>query len=613
MVIKREVAYGIVQSLSDFWKCEELQDFTVTVGNTKFRCHRFLMAACSGFFRGLFRSGMKETESNCVTVEDISSETFELILETLYTGRGVLTNGNVNDIWRAAHQLQIIFLITECENFVIKSLSLESYIDYFQIGKVLNSETVTKTIFSFILNNASSFFKTHFFLELPFKDVLNLVKNQNLKVHSENDVNKAILKWTEYNSEKHIETNADYLCYKSFPLARSINDKSEANKNSLELSQGNLQVDTADGRKDGTSLITLNTRAQSDNILSKNHTQSFSESKETILAILLANARTCLSSHDCLEMLMSHPLVGKNKVAREVVTQALLYQLQIGKRNGQWPTAAIHRNNSVFANVALITKPTKKNTVKIQIFSFSGKKLLKSKIEHLPTGDLNEFCVIDHSLYYFSIENNRNIEALCSVSVKQLTDNSWSQINTSSSIQLKYSRFFLVSVNEFIFILQSNEKKMLRLEPTSKNVVRKTDLPNDHSIGHVTFYENLILLMVSDSVEGVDETQVHCYDTLQDSWSRLNNLEGPAKGMTSFKDDQSTYLLQSNGNVWKIVRPQSNILDFEFEHVVKLWSCDWPLHGAVTFMDKLYIYGVKSETRKDDLQLRTFLEDFIKW
>ncbi|KAK0048945.1 kelch repeat and BTB domain-containing protein 3 [Biomphalaria pfeifferi] len=140
MEIKREVAYGIVQGLSDFWKSEELQDFTVTLGTTKFGCHRFLLAACSGFFRGLFRSGMKETELKCVTVENISNKTFELILETLYTGRGVLTNDSIIDIWEAAQQLQIPFLITECEDFAKATLSLDNYIEYYKTAKLFNSK-----------------------------------------------------------------------------------------------------------------------------------------------------------------------------------------------------------------------------------------------------------------------------------------------------------------------------------------------------------------------------------------------------------------------------------------------------------------------------------------
>ncbi|XP_055868652.1 uncharacterized protein LOC106060986 [Biomphalaria glabrata] len=610
MVIKREVAHGIVQGLSDFWKCEELQDFTVILTRTKFGCHKFLLAACSGFFRGLFRSGMKETELNCVTLEDISSETFDLILETLYTGHGVLTKENVIDIWRAAHQLQIIFLITECENFVIKSLSLENYIDYFQTSRFLNSETVSKTVWSFILKNANSFFTTTFFLELPLSDVLNLVKSQHLEVNTENDVIKAILKWTECKSnlEKQSKSNHGAKRRSDLPLRIPKKLRSDDINNSLEISQESLQVETAINEIDAAKPNTPDTETRSDKTLSRFDKQNFSASKETNLGILISHVRTCLATHDCLEMLMSHPLVRENRVAHDIVTQALFYQLQMGKRNGQWPTAAIHRNNSLFENLTLAIVQTA-DEIQLRAFSFLRKKWQNTKIGLLYKRDFTYFCVIDKSLFFFFITKEQNEERdVGSIKILKLIGNEWKAINVTLS--LSYSKFFTAAVNEFIYIIQSKGKRIWRLQPTSETVVCMADLPDDQPICHVACYEHLILTMHSNTVEGVDETQVHCYDTLQDSWSRLNTLEGPAKGMTSFKDDQSTYLLQSNGDVWKIVKSQSDVVDFE--HVVKLWSCDWPLHGAVTFMDKLYIYGVKSETRKDDPQLRTFLKGWFK-
>nr|XP_055868523.1 kelch-like protein 40b isoform X3 [Biomphalaria glabrata] len=197
MVIKQGVAYGIVQGLSDFWKCEELQDFTVTLGTTKFGCHRFLLAACSWFFKGLFRSGMIETKLKCVTI-DISYETFELILETLYTGHDVLTNDNVIDIWRAAHQLQIPFLIKECEEFAVSTLSLDNYIEYYKIAKLFESKEVLDIVWPFMLKNANSFFQTNLFYELQVPDVLRLIQSQDLETTSEDDVVHALLGWVEF-------------------------------------------------------------------------------------------------------------------------------------------------------------------------------------------------------------------------------------------------------------------------------------------------------------------------------------------------------------------------------------------------------------------------------
>uniref|UniRef100_A0A2C9LKC5 BTB domain-containing protein n=1 Tax=Biomphalaria glabrata TaxID=6526 RepID=A0A2C9LKC5_BIOGL len=226
MSINRELAYGIVQGLRDFWKCDDLQDFTVTLGTTKFGCHRFLLAACSGYFKALFRSGMKETEIRNVDIDDISSETFELILETLYTGHGVLTNDNVIDIWRAADKLQIVFLITECEHYVIRSMSSENYIEYYQIGNLLSSQPVTKAASLYVLNNFNSFVKTSAFLELSRNDLLKLVQSQNLKVNSEHDVIMAILKWTEFRPtgpQDNLSNIRELRCKRLKAL--NINDK----------------------------------------------------------------------------------------------------------------------------------------------------------------------------------------------------------------------------------------------------------------------------------------------------------------------------------------------------------------------------------------------------
>ncbi|KAK6963049.1 kelch-like protein 28 [Biomphalaria glabrata] len=545
MVIKREVAYGIVTGLSTFLKCEELQDFVVTLGTTKFGCHRFLLAACSGFFRALFRSGMKETESKCVTVEDISSETFELILETLYTGHGVLTNDNVIDIWRAAHQLQITFLMTECEEFIIRSLSLENYFDYYQTGKLLSSQPVTKAAWWFMLKNFNSFVKTDAFLELSISELLNLVRSQKLVVDSENDVMMAILKWTDYRP--------------NVPL----NDLSEIRKLRCKRFQAAIANANENNLAGNTTIANL---TPSD----INLQNPYSEKRDQNLGILLSNTRSCLVSPECLEKLLYNPLVSDNKMARDVVTNALLYTLQIGKRNGQWPTAAIHRKSSAFQNVALSTKPTENGGLKLLAYSFSRNKWLNLNTEEFKRTDFVAFCTVDNALYYLLMTQHQDQEGPGSVLVFKLIEKAWSE--TKISLKLNYARFSAAVINEFIYIMQSKGKNMWRLHPITGSLLRLDDLPDDQPICHVTCYNQCILLFHSVTKEGVDETVVQCYNTAQNIWTRLNNLEGPANGMTSFKDDHFTYILQSSGDIWKMVKPQSDVLDFEYAG--KLWGCD---------------------------------------
>ncbi|KAK0048927.1 kelch-like protein 40 [Biomphalaria pfeifferi] len=640
MVIKREVAYGIVQGLSDFWKCEELQDFTVTLGTTKFGCHRFLLAACSGFFRGLFRSGMKETELKYVNVEDISSETFEFILETLYTGRGVLTNDNVIDIWRAAHQLQITFLIRECENFVIKTLSFENYVDYFLTGRLLNSETVSQTVWSFILKNSNDFFRTHCFNELPLSDVLNVIRSQDLVVKSEHDVINAILRWVEFTSVKdHGGTNQN--------VQNMVEKRDETN--TLKAVVDNHDDKCSD---------TCNNMAVSSQHEKEKELFTNNGNRRKYLFTLLSNARLCLTSQTCLEKLARHPLVCYSTKVKDLVIDALLYQLQTeNKRSGQWPSGAIHRNNSPLVNVAIV--PGRFGmTVNIRVFCFSTQTWFRLENKAL---DVVKFAGTESICYAFgttSAETSKSSDKYSTplkvsnsfssqandlfgqqskgvtfgvfgqqckdftfgasavtkdassieedtqkvpITVFKYQDGSWS--NLAFSLTLPSEMFSVVGANSFLYVLSN--KQFWRLDPAMRTHVQMKNYPDDDPICHLTNYEEMILVFSSAPKKGIDETVIHCYDSTQNVWTRLNNLEGPADGMTSFKDNHFTYILQSSGDIWKMVKPQSDVVDFE--HVGKLWSCDWPVQGAVTFMGELYIYGVKSEARKDDPHLRQCL------
>ncbi|KAI8770724.1 kelch protein 40a isoform X2 [Biomphalaria glabrata] len=630
MVIKREVAYGIVQGLSDFWKCEELQDFTVTLGTTKFECHRFLLAACSGFFRGLFRSGMKETELKCVTVEDISSETFELILETLYTGHGVLTNDNVIDIWRAAHQLQITFLIRECENFVIKTLSFENYVDYFLNSRLLNSETVSQTVWSFILKNSNDFFRTHCFNELPLNDVLNVIRSQDLVVKSEDDVINAILRWVEFTSIKdHGETNQN--------VQNKVEKRGETNT-----------LKAVVDKHDDKCSDTCNNMAVSSRHEKEEELFTSNGNRRKYLFTLLSSARLCLTSQTCLDKLVRHPLVCDNTKTKDLVIEALLYLLQTeNKRSGQWPSSAIHRNNSPLVNVAIVPERFG-TTANIRVFCFSTQTWFRLCPLENKALDIKTFAGTEKIFYTLGTRSTENYESSettksckfskstvpqtksvlgqqskgftfvasavtentssieedtqkITITVFKYQDGSWS--NLAFSLTLPPETFSAVAANSFLYVLSN--KQFWRLNPATRTHDQMANYPDDDPISHLTNYEQMILVFSSAPKKGIDETVIHCYDTKQNIWTRLNNLEGPADGMTSFKDDHFTYILQSSGDLWKMVKPQSDVVDFE--HVGKLWSCDWPVQGAVTFMNDLYIYGVKSEARKDDPHLRKCL------
>ncbi|KAK0041924.1 kelch repeat and BTB domain-containing protein 3 [Biomphalaria pfeifferi] len=109
----------------------------VNIEGESIRCHSFILASCSEFFKNLFTSNMKEKQEMKVDLQNIPLKTFQLILKTLYTGCELLTKDNVLDVWSAVHQLQIHILVQHCEDFVVGNLSPETLETYRKQAELL--------------------------------------------------------------------------------------------------------------------------------------------------------------------------------------------------------------------------------------------------------------------------------------------------------------------------------------------------------------------------------------------------------------------------------------------------------------------------------------------
>ncbi|KAH9490701.1 hypothetical protein Btru_032818 [Bulinus truncatus] len=210
MDVTCHLAVGISKCLNKFIEGEDdvFYDFTVEVEEEQFRCHKFILGACSLFFQGLFRSKMKETESNKVSVEDISCGTFKLIRDVLYSSADVITEENLFDIWHAAHQLQIQFLVEECENFAVRILSLENYDEIFEHAFILESKKVFIGIADFINENFKVCKSHETVLKLNGEEFVRIVQSNELDSGTEDFVIDVIIKWMNYNCENRNTDNS---------------------------------------------------------------------------------------------------------------------------------------------------------------------------------------------------------------------------------------------------------------------------------------------------------------------------------------------------------------------------------------------------------------------
>ncbi|XP_059175136.1 uncharacterized protein LOC131955165 [Physella acuta] len=573
---KQEVCVQIVNSLANVWSENILFDFAVKVQDETVQCHRLILAACSEFFKACFRSGMREVTENCLVLKDVSCEVFRLIINTIYTGTSLLTLDNFTEVWRAANMLQVEVMINVCEEFAIRSCSLDTWENIYLHAKLFGSVKVLDKLHSFMLKNFEVIRHSTTFLQLSFKEVQDLIKSQDLVVSKEDLVLESVIQWVEYVDGKQ----QNHILNDNHNYTISCNDVKTAI--SLPSDEAKEIRNSEDGLHPNDCL--QNSHKTVSAAMHEVHTaHSFDpvkSSRKDKFIELLIHVRTCLVNHAVLYRVLKLKLFSEIENSRELILDAMSYQIQ-EFRHGQWSSAAIHRSCSEYTNAGVLVYGSDGifeliTADKQQNFNFTQCKYLKENIQ---------LVIFDGELYATGKQLNQPNE-LCRMFV--FCDNNWKEV-----IKMPCPNLLLVSHMDFIYIINKDDKVLYSMNPKKREPILEkiTDFPsNDVEVKHVMVLKNLLLLFCSESVNGVEQIAVHKFEILSKVWTRLDNLDGPAEQLISFKNDQHDYILQTNGSLWQ-VDYTSGTGSIGFKFLVKLWNFTKKLYGALTFQSKLILFG----------------------
>jgi len=102
---------NLLNVFEQLFQSEALTDVTLAVGGTSIKCHKIILAACSGYFRSLF------LDNTCphpiVVFKDIQYAELRAILEFIYRGEVSVAQEHVGALLKAAESLRVKGLYTE--------------------------------------------------------------------------------------------------------------------------------------------------------------------------------------------------------------------------------------------------------------------------------------------------------------------------------------------------------------------------------------------------------------------------------------------------------------------------------------------------------------------
>ena len=117
------------ESLSLLLEYPEDHDFTLCVEDEQLHCHKVVLIARSSFFRGLFQSGMRESQTNSVAMDDASPAIYRNLLQFLYSGRLPSNMTEIAfDLLPLADKYALDELKAACEDIVRSLLTVDNVI-----------------------------------------------------------------------------------------------------------------------------------------------------------------------------------------------------------------------------------------------------------------------------------------------------------------------------------------------------------------------------------------------------------------------------------------------------------------------------------------------------
>ncbi|KAH9490700.1 hypothetical protein Btru_032817 [Bulinus truncatus] len=637
MDVTCHLAVGISKCLNTFIEGEDdvFYDFTVEMEEEQFRCHKIILGACSLFFQGLFRSKMKERESNKAILKNISCGTFKLIRDVLYSSADVITEENLFDIWHAAHQLQIQFLVEECEKFAVRILSLENYDEIFEHAFILESKKVFIGVANYIIKNFKVCKNHETVLKLNGEELVKIVQSNELDSDTEDSVIDVIIKWMNYNCEnRHTVNSRKRKGVTLSPIKSKVQrmpgvketqsvdvetipgDENQTNDNSSNKEINSALDDTEHVQKElqeDDRQKNIQQHTSNDAIETMENTTSDSSSNEDIncdvggietisyLENQTGDEEICAEDEGTEDMQKDEEGGGRhdemtvqpNPRAKYVADILAAARLSLASEDR---LKRLHQHKLVVDN---------KDARDIYLLSSCTETEAHPKKEYAIFPSCPEikfdynFAIVMGQMYAVDYTDPDNL----SISVFLYSQNKWLKVSElGRTVNRGYHGKFhtedlynLIPQNNFLYLFKEQNKVLARIDLLNEKIFKNiSKVPTEDAIQYITCYKLMILVFCSVTDDISNKTIAHSYDTISNKWTTSSSFEGLAQNMTSFETNNETYLLMSDGDIYLIQLNEQNVIDFIF--VTKIWNEAVQLYGAINYDNTLHIFSANKTT-----------------
>ncbi|ELT95660.1 hypothetical protein CAPTEDRAFT_34919, partial [Capitella teleta] len=221
----------------------EFADVTLVFDQQRMPCHRVILAGMSEYFRRMFLVNMMESGAQEVSMDAISPNTGELLVDYLYTGRIEISTQNAQDLLAASDMLLLGDLKQKIEEFLVSHTDSENCVSMLNLARFYDMELLLRDAQKFLHKLAKEAIDTEEMHLLQEKDLI-----ETLQANSWQENNFCFLqKWVgsaEGRADRFdalIQHVSLSQCSKEFICSTVIDEKLMHNTRGVRLIQQAIQ------------------------------------------------------------------------------------------------------------------------------------------------------------------------------------------------------------------------------------------------------------------------------------------------------------------------------------------------------------------------------------
>ncbi|XP_070567448.1 kelch-like protein 38 [Ptychodera flava] len=200
-------------------------DVVVETSEHKIKCHRSVLAACSGFFRVLFSTNFEDSISDTVYLRDTHADSVKMLIDFAYTGDIDIDASTAEDLLRVANQLQWSEIELLAQSFIEKQIDVSNCIGISYFADIFNYTELSRKARQYATGNFDEVTRQGEFLSLSIEQVISFLEEDTV-YDCEDTVLDAIGRWIKYDQENRSRFARDLL---QFVIEENLSDDMKNN------------------------------------------------------------------------------------------------------------------------------------------------------------------------------------------------------------------------------------------------------------------------------------------------------------------------------------------------------------------------------------------------